>query len=193
MGRNWVIFGENLITNERTEPIFQTPLVSKLGKLARTMIFSAFKFTRPFRTVISWNDRDWTAAYNKLELVCPMDDAFEMITMILVASSNSDRVAGTYPSEGLERAIGFTFEKKADGDALVSIHFAENDRDGQERVSSFLKRLLYANNVNELSEMALEGKPAPIAPRRWKFATRSSERILENETADSSILEFISK
>jgi hypothetical protein len=110
-----------------------------------------------------------------------------------VAASNSDKVAGVYPSEGLERAIGFTFEKREDGDALVSIHFAENDRDDQQRITSFVKRLLYASNVNELSEVALEGKPGPIAPRRWKFSSRSSERSFETETANCSMNEFILK
>lgn len=191
LGRSWAIYAEKLDSNERSEAIFQSHLASKLGRLARIMVFSAFKLSRPFRTVISWNDRDWKSAYNKLELVCSMDDAYEMITLILVAASNSDKVAGMYPSEGLERAIGFTFEKQEDGDALVCIHFTEHDRQDQERISSFVKRLLYASNVNMLSDLALVDKPDPIAPRRWKFSTRSNKQTLESETADCSIKEFI--
>lgn len=186
--RAWAAYVEELNGSNRSGEFYRVDNIHGLKRLGRILSYSAVE-ERPFRMVIEQTDRSQSAAYQKLEIECIPVDAFEMVSLILVAASNTNKIFNISPSCGIERMIGFTLEPHGEKNALIALHFAENECIDLEAIKSFVKRLMVAERLNSVIQASSVDVPY-VFPQRWWLVMALNSRPLTNLVQDFPVEQF---
>lgn len=139
--------------------------------------------------VIEQTDRSQRAAYQKLEIECLPVDSFEMVSLILVAASNTNKIFNISPSCGIERMIGFSLEPRGEKNVLIALHFAESEKIDLDAVKGFVKRLMVAERLNAVIQ-ASASDVSYVFPQRWWLVAAFNSRSLANVVRDFPVEQF---
>jgi hypothetical protein len=141
--------------------------------------------------IIEQNDRDQTAPYHKLEIECSSWDSYELLTLILIAASNTTKIFDIMPSCGVEHMIGMTIEPHGGKSAILSLHFAENDKIDPDLIKEYVQRLLIADRLNAIILGSTNPNPFKFVDR-WGVLSEfyGNGKILSNVFEDFHVDQF---
>ncbi len=192
-GQAWGIYAMDSGTEELSGPFIRTELMKKLDMTMRLLTLASTSSTSPFTIVIQRTDRNRKQSYRMLDLACPIAEAIELFTIIMVTTANKLQASGVQSSLGLDKVIGLQLKRAStDNDFIISLEFDIDELINEADICRKVKRLAYGQKLNSQTSATVLKQSNPVLAEGWKFVVVNEKRkiVKMTNTSNRSMAEF---